>query len=111
QDHVRIDLRHDLDRLPAVAGLGHHFHAIGQGQQRTYALPDQRLVVDKHDSDRNGTHGVTPSLATTAAAAAVAGNVNDRRKPACGRVSIVRSPPSWTSRSRMPRRPLPETSW
>ena len=56
QHHVGLDLRDQLDRLLAVAGLGDHLDALGQRQQRADALAHQGLVVDQADTD----HGVTP---------------------------------------------------
>ena len=51
QHHVGLGLRDEFDRLLAVGGLGHHFDAVVEGQQRADALPHQCLIVHQTDAD------------------------------------------------------------
>src|SRR4249919_1825243 len=111
QHHVGLDLWNHVHCLLAVTGFGNHLDAFCQGQQRTHALAHQGLVVHQQHTDALFTHAIAPSLA---ARVADAGSVSRRRNPASGWgrgwVSMLRSPPCWTRRSRMPRSPLPATS-
>ena len=68
QHHVGFELRDDLERLAAVAGLADDLDAVGQRQQCSDALAYQRLVVHQQHADGVaavgvGRHGVTPSQA------------------------------------------------
>jgi hypothetical protein len=40
-------------RFLAVGGFGDDVHVAGEREQRSNALPDERLIVDEHETDHD----------------------------------------------------------
>ncbi len=57
QDQVRLQLRARVQGLLAVAGLGHHVHAVLCGQQAAQALTRQWFVIGD-DYSRSSPHWI-----------------------------------------------------
>ena len=49
-----------LDRFSSIRSFGHETHIRLSCEQRGYSLPEQRMIVDREDSNgiEDGTHGV-----------------------------------------------------
>src|SRR5262249_51397499 len=94
-----IRLRSELDRLGAIARLGHDLEIRLGVQYESEAVPDDRVVVGEQDSRLERYHGPTPARAVATESATV--------QPPSSLAAIRSLAPIRPARSPIPRMPVP----
>src|SRR5581483_1058482 len=105
-DHVRPQPLGNLDSLAAVGGLADDLHIWLVVEQGSQTRPQNGVVV--HEDDPNLSFAQTATAAPTCPQV-VTGTPMRIVVPAPGLVSILKVPPTSSTRSRIPKRPRPRS--